>query len=120
MSIIKYAPFADFEQFGNLLGDSACAGSTRVTDGDRPGIVVGYRPKHIDEFIFILRLHVNEVRYVPQIPDIEKSVMRWTIVSTQSGAIHAKRDVQVLERNVVNDHVVGSLHDGRVNRQKRL
>jgi hypothetical protein len=63
---------------------------------------------------------VNEVWDVSEIADIEKPVMRRTIISTQSGAIHAKRDVQVLKRNVMNDHVVSPLHEGRVNGQKRL
>ena len=35
-------------------------------------------------------------------------------------AIHAERDVEILQRDVVNDHVVGALHEGRVDRQERL
>ena len=42
------------------------------------------------------------------------------VVSAQAGAIHAERDVQVLQRDVVDDHVVGALHEGRVDRQERL
>ena len=42
------------------------------------------------------------------------------IVAAQPGAIHAKRDVEVLQRDVMNDHVVSALHEGRVDRQKRL
>ena len=46
--------------------------------------------------------------------------MRRAVVAAESGAIHAERDVEILQRHVVNDHVVGALHEGRVNRQERL
>src|SRR6267143_338733 len=111
---------ADLEELGGLLRNGARAWSAGVTDGDGPGIVVGDRPEHVDKFIFILGLHVNEVRDVPQVADIEKPVMRRTIVSALPRAIHAESDVQILERDIVNDHVVSALHEGRVNRQKWL
>ena len=47
-------------------------------------------------------------------------MMRRAVVAAQAGAIHAKRDVQFLQRDVVNDHVVGALHERRINREKRL
>ena len=98
----------------------ARAGAARITNRDRAGVVVRHRPKHVDKFIFILRLHVHDVRNVPQIADIEQAVMRRAVVAAQAGAIHAKRDVQVLQRDVVNDHVVGALHERRVDRQERF
>ncbi len=63
---------------------------------------------------------MDEVRHVPEITDIEKAVMRRAVVAAKPRAVHAKRDVQVLKRDVVNDHVVSALHEGRVNREERL
>ena len=96
------------------------SGATRITHRDRPGVVIRHCPKHVDKFVFILRLHVHDVWHVPEIADIEQTMMRRTIVAAQTSAIHAKRDIQILQRDVVNDHVVGALHERRVNCQKRF
>ena len=112
--------FADLEQFRRRLRLRAGAGAARVADGDRTRVVVRHRPEHVDEFVFILRLHVDDVGDVAQVADVEEAVVRRAVVAAQAGAIHAERDVQILQRNVVNDHVVGALHEGRVNREKRL
>ena len=106
--------------FGAGFRLRAGAGAARVADGDRAGVVVGHRPEHVDELVFILRLHVDDVRDVAQIADVEEAVVRWAVVAAQAGAIHAERDVQILQRDVVDDHVVGALHEGRVDRQERL
>ena len=45
--------------------------------------------------------------------------MGGAIVAAQSGAVHAEGDVEVLERDVVDDHVVGALHERRVDGQER-
>ena len=42
------------------------------------------------------------------------------IIAREAGPVHAERDIEVLERNVVNDHVEGALHEGRIDRQKGL
>ena len=82
--------------------------------------MVGHRPEHVDEFVFILRLHVHDVGDVAEVADVEEAVMRRAVVAAQAGAIHAEGDVQILQRDVVNDHVVGALHEGRVDREERL
>jgi hypothetical protein len=57
---------------------------------------------------------------VSQIADVEQAVVRRAVVTAESRAIHAKRDGQILQRHVMNDHVVGALHERRVDRQERL
>ena len=47
-------------------------------------------------------------------------MVRRAVVAAQAAAVHAKRDVQVLQRHVVDDHVVGALHEGGVDREERL
>ena len=92
----------------------AGAGAARITNRDRARVVVRHRPEHVDELVFILRLHMHDVRNVPQIADVEQAVMRRAVVAAQSRAIHAKRDIQVLQRDIMNDHVVRALHERRV------
>ena len=81
---------------------------------------MGHRPEHVHKLVFILGLHVDDVWHVAQVADIEEAVVRRAVVAAEAGAIHAERDVQVLQRDVVDDHVVSALHEGRVNRQERL
>src|SRR5438067_10943893 len=57
---------------------------------------------------------------VPQITNIEQTMVRWSVVAAQSRAIHAKCDIQFLNAHVVNGHVVSALEKCRVNREKRL
>ena len=46
--------------------------------------------------------------------------MRGAVVAGEASAIHAEGDIEILQRDVVNDHVVGALHEGAVNRDEGL
>src|SRR5581483_5845760 len=56
---------------------------------------------------------------VPEISDVEQTVMGWAVIAAQPGAIHAKANVQFLNRHVVDRHVVSALKKGGVNRKER-
>src|SRR5213076_236536 len=47
-------------------------------------------------------------------------MMGRAIVPAQTGPIHTESNVQFLDRHVVNGHIVGSLEECRINREKRL
>ena len=111
---------ADFEDARPFFRLRAGADAARIADGDRAGMVVGHRPKHVAEFIFVLRLHVDDSGNLPEVADIEEAVVGRAVVAGKAGAIHAKGDVEVLQRDIMNDHVVGALQEGRVNGQERL
>ena len=85
--------FSDLEQFRRRLRFRARARPARITNRNRTGVVVRHRPKHVHKFIFVPGLHMHPVWDVPEITDIEQTVMSGPIVPTQSGAVHAKRDV---------------------------
>ena len=57
------------------------------------GGVVPHRPKLADKLVSIFRRHVHNVGNVPQISDIEETVVSRAIIATQSRAIHAQGDV---------------------------
>jgi hypothetical protein len=84
---------ADFEKFRLRFDLRARPGTARVADSNRTSVVMRHRPKHIDKFIFIFRLHVHPIRDVAQITDVEQAMMRRAIITTQSCAIHAEPDV---------------------------
>src|SRR5205814_359366 len=93
--MLHHFGFADLEQFRRGLWHRARAGAARITDRDRAGIVISDRPEHVDEFIFILRLHMHEVRDVPEIADIEKPVMSRAVVAAQPGAIQDRKSTRL-------------------------
>ena len=46
--------------------------------------------------------------------------MSGAVISRKPSAVHAERDIQVLQSDVVNDHVIRALHEGAVDRKKGL
>ena len=85
--------FADFEQFRFRFRFCARAGAARITHRDRSGVVIGHCPKHVDEFVFIFRLHVHDVWDMTQITDVEQTVVRRAVVAAQArrGPCKARR-----------------------------
>lgn len=111
---------ADLEQLRLVFGAHAGAGAARVADGDGALLVVRHGPEHIDELVFILRLHVDEAGDAAQVGDVEQAVVRGAVVAAEAATVHAQAHGQVLDRHVVNDHVDRALHEGRVDREERL
>ena len=103
-----------------FFGFRAGADAARIADGDGAGMVVRHRPEHVAEFVFVLRLHVDDSGNGAQVADVEEAVVRRAVVAGEAGAIHAKRDVEVLQRDVMDDHVVGALHEGGVDGEEGL
>ena len=79
---------------------------------------MGDRPEHVGELGLVLRLHVDDAGDGSQVADVEKAVVRGAVVAGEASAIHAEGDIEILQRDVVNDHVVGALHEGAVNRNE--
>ena len=52
-------------------------------------------------------------------PDVKQAVVRRAIIAREPPTIHAQAHRQALQCHVMNDHVVGTLHEGRINGQKR-
>ena len=81
-------------------------------------MVIGHRPKHVAKFILVFGLHVDDSGNRPEVADIEKTMMSRAVVAGEAGAVHAEGDVEVLQRDIVNDHVVGALQESGVNGQE--
>jgi hypothetical protein len=73
--------FANLKKFWFRFDLRACSWTSRVADGDWTGVVVRHCPEHVDEFVFVLRLHVHPIRDVAQITDVEQTMMRRAIVA---------------------------------------
>src|SRR5204863_9474035 len=70
-SVLYHFSFADLEQLRGRLRHGAGARAARITNRNRPAVVVRDGPEHVDELVFILRLHVDEVRDVTEVADVE-------------------------------------------------
>ena len=109
---------ADLEEFGLCSGGRAGPGPARVTDGDGTRVVMVHRPEHVDELRFIFWRTEDEVGHVSEVADIEESVVCGAIVTREASTIHADGDVQVLQGDVMHDHVVSPLHEGGIDREE--
>ena len=120
LAVSDHFGLADFQQLRLGFGPGSNPRPAGIADGDGTLVVVRHRPEHVGEFLLVLGLHEDQVRDVAQVADVEQAVVRRAVVAAETGAVHAQAHVEVLERHVVNDHVVGALHERRVDRQKRL
>ena len=77
--------------------------------------MIGHGPEHIDELILILGLHMNEARNGTQVSDVKQSVVGRAVIPGKATSVHAHSYRQVLQSDIVDDHVDGALHEGRVN-----
>ena len=62
---------------------------------------------------------MHPIRDVPEITDVEQTVVGRSVVAAQPGAVHAKPHVQFLNGHVVDRHVVSALEKCGIDREKR-
>ncbi len=110
--------FADFEEARGGFGFGAGACSTWVTNGGGAVLMMRHGPEHVGKFLFVARLHEDDAGDVTEVADIEEAVVGGSVVTAETGAIHAEGHVKVLQCDVVNDHVVGPLHERRIDGEK--
>ena len=77
------------------------------------------RVHHVCQLILIFGNHVDDVGNATQIADVEKTVMRRSIIAGKPAAIHAEDDRQVLQANIVHDGIEGTLQESGVNGTER-
>ena len=72
------------------------------------------------QLIFIGRGHEHHVWNVPQVREIENTVVRGAVLTHHTSPVHDKGDWQVLQTYIVDHLVVGPLQEGAVNGRHRL
>src|SRR5579875_2752713 len=92
----------------------ADTGAAWITHRYWPAIVVDSRFEHVAQLVLVLRCHHDHVRQAAEIGKVEHTVMGTAILTGEAGAVHREDDRQVLDANVMNDLVVGTLEEGRV------
>src|SRR6516225_7459464 len=105
-AMLDYLGLPDLKQFWLRLRLCAGAGSSGIADGNRTLMVVCHCPQHVHKLFFIFWLHMDHVRDVPQIADIKETVVGWPVITRKPRAIHAERHIQILQCNIVNEHIV--------------
>ena len=93
--------------------------AARIAHGDRAAVVQRHRVDHVDELDLVGRRHHDEVRQRAEIGEVEAARVRRSVRADQAGAVHAEADRQVLDRDVVDDLVVGALQEGRIDGAER-
>jgi hypothetical protein len=104
---------------GTFFDGHAFAGAARITDEHR-AVKLLSRPKHVHEFVFVFRRHERGTGDATGVGDVEKTVVRRAVVGGETGAVHAENHVEILERDVVDDAVVGALKERGVDGADRV
>ena len=76
--------------------------------------------EHVDQHRLVARRHHDHVRDRAEVGDVEGTVVGRAVVADEAGAIHREGDVEVLQADVVDDLVEGTLEEGRVDRADGL
>ncbi len=75
--------------------------------------------QHVHQLVLVLRLHQHAVGHAARVREVEQAVVRGAVVGRKPGAIHAEDHGQILQRDVMDDGIVGTLQERRVNRHDR-
>ena len=111
---------ADFEGHAPIGNIDADAFPARVAEGRRPIIDCRCRRDHMDELGFIGGGHHHKIGQAGEIGDIEAAGMRRAVLADQPGAIDRQSHRNALQRDVMDDLVVGALQERRIDRAERL
>ena len=73
----------------------------------------------MDELDLVGGRHHHEIGQGAQISEVEAAGMGGAVRADQPGPVEAEADRQILDRDVVDDLVVGALKEGRIDRAER-
>jgi hypothetical protein len=101
------------------LDRDARAGAARIANGDR--MVLQERGvERLAALVLVGRRQHADVRDAAQVGDVERAGVGRAVGADQAAAVEREDDRQVLDRDVVDQLVVGALQEGRVDRDHRL
>ena len=103
--------------FRHLDADAFAA---RIAQRGRTVVDRNLRRHHVDEFRLIGRRHHHEAGQTAEIGNVERTRMRRAVGADETGAIHREAHRQALDRDVMDDLVVGALQEGRIDHRERL
>ena len=88
--------------------------AARISDCDRSGHAVYSLIKHGFKLGKVCRTQHLHVRNRTQITDIKSAVVSFAVVSDKACSVNAENDMQVLKRNIVDEHIICALEKSRV------
>ncbi len=91
---------------------------SRVPERNGAGMVKG-GPEQFPQFVLVLRSHECYVRNMPEIGDIENTMMGGTVLPHEAAAIHGEDNGKILKTDVMNDLVIGPLEKCRIDGNDR-
>src|SRR6185312_13921031 len=119
-AIADHLSLADFKRHRMLLYSNAGTDSARIADSARAVVIQHRGIQHVLQLVFVLWNHVDDVRNAAQVADVEEAVMRRAVVATESAAVHAEDDREILQRYIMHYLVEGTLQECRVDRAEGL
>ena len=75
--------------------------------------------EHLPALVLVGRRHHHHVRDAAQVGEVERALVRRAVAAHEAAAVDRERHRQVLQRDVVDQLVVGALQERRVDRHHR-
>ncbi len=119
LALADDSALADFEPLGGGRHGEAAAVPARVPHRAGPCVMEGHGVDHIGQLDLVGRGHHHEIGKRAEVGEIERPGMGAAIGADQPGAVHCEAHRQILDRDVVDDLVVGALEEGRVDCAER-
>ena len=94
--------------------------AARIAHGDRAVQLQHRLAQHCAQLGEACRTEDAHIWHGAQIADVKAAVVRIAVIADDAGAVNAEHQMQPLQRRVVNEHVIRTLQETRVNRRDRL
>ena len=109
ITVGEFLPPADFELTHIALPVGDLAFSTGITDGQRAAVDGLSRIEQMAEHMLVARGCDCHVGYRPHVGQVEGSVVSGAVFADETCSVDAEGHATAMERNVVDDMVVGAL-----------
>ncbi|RML72640.1 hypothetical protein ALQ91_05472 [Pseudomonas syringae pv. syringae] len=119
LALTPHNALADLDRFKIGLDHRIRAGAAWVAHCRRAGMQVT-GAEQLAQFVFIARRHHQHARDAAQVGEVEAACVSRAVFAYQSGAVDGEQYVEVLYRDVVDQLIVATLQEGRIDRHHRL
>lgn len=119
LALTPHNALADLDRFKIGLDHRIRAGAAWVAYCRRAGMQVT-GAEQLAQFVFIARRHHQHARDAAQVGEVEAACVSRAVFAYQSGAVDGEQHVEVLYRDVVDQLIVTTLQEGRIDRHHRL
>ena len=93
--------------------------TARIAQRDRAAVIQRTGVHHVHQLSLVSRRHDDKVWQRAEVGDIKATRVRAAIGSDQPGAVDRKTHGQILDRHIMDNLIISTLEEGRINCRER-